>query len=257
MSDQVRPLELREVRPGHASLLRHAGADLDLTWARGVPRVALRSGAVWVRATDDGPGLVVTIGASHVHVRDGAAVVEVRARDALVVVASGRVGVSGSWPLARPVPAGHGVTATHDGTVRTPRPLPAAELAANPMLVENLLRDGLASGAAGVLAGGPRHAVPRPAVDGSPPPVLDLTDDSLRSAGVVPREPVTGPDARPGLVLRAEGGVAVRTRPSALEEAVAAVGRPTTAIADGEGPASEALALAAALGPRRPDRPSR
>lgn len=247
MIDQARPGELTEVRPGPASLLRHAGADHDLTWARGVPRIVLRSGAVWVRATTDGPGLVVTCGASHVHVRDGAAVVEVRARDALVVVATGRVGVSGSWPLARPVPAGHGVTATHDGTVRTPRPLPAAEMAANPMLVENLLRDGLASGVPGVLAAARPEPTPHPPVDGAPP-VLDLTDGAL--ASVAPHDPVVGPDARPGLVLRAEGGVAVRTRPSALEEAVASVAR--GASADSAVAASpDQLALAAALGPRR------
>lgn len=215
---------LTELRPGHASLLRHDAAEFQLMWARDVPRVDLHRGAVWLRATDAGPGIVVSCGESHIHLRSGAAVVERRELDALVVVASGRVSVTGTWPLPKVIEAGQGVAVTIAGEVREPRTIPALELAANPMVIENLVRDGLVSGSVGTLESDPIDTVvvtERPRVDGTPPPVLDLTDGAAAAdrAADRPTPIVTGPDPRPDLVIRG-GVVSVRATPSPLERAV-------------------------------------
>ncbi|NLV54034.1 MAG: hypothetical protein GXY13_00325 [Acidimicrobiales bacterium] len=264
------PTSLTEIRPGHASLIRHEDADFELLWCRDVPRVALRRGAIWVRATEDGPGIVVSCGESHVHLRSGAAAIEHREHDALVVVASGRASVTGTWPLPKVVHAGHGVVVSCSGTVRSPRPVAVEELSANPMLVENLVRDSLVSGRVATLTTEPIDTgrdASRPRVDGTPPPVVNVTDRALgvragrRTDGRdTPVPIVAGPDPRPELVLRG-GMVSVRATPSPLERAVATVrgrdaGRSRAADADPGGRDEQQEALARMLAPRRSVRPA-
>lgn len=187
-----------ELRPAAGVLLRHRGADLVVHPSpRGGPRVELRQGALWIRAVEEGPGVTVTHGASSIQLRAGAVVVEVHDVEALLLVAAGSAAVKGTAPLPRSVAAGQAVALTLDGTTSEPDSLAPHELAADQMVVENLVRDVLAS----------RRPVPHPPL----PATAELVGATERLR------------ARPELVLRSDV-LSVRSEPSALETALANVG---------------------------------
>lgn len=186
--------ELVEERPVPGALVRHRGARMEQHGVeRSAPRLEVHAGAVWIRATDAGPGILASHGATTVQVREGAAVLEVSDFEALLVVVSGRAAVKGAAALPRSVTGGNAVVLNLDGGFGTPEPLTADELRADWFVVENLARDVLAEVGAAPPEAPPAPTPPRPApvrsltapagarVDGSPPAVAE--------APVVPVEP--------------------------------------------------------------------
>lgn len=166
--------ELVEERPVPGALVRHRGARMEHHGVeRSAPRLEVHAGAVWIRATEAGPGILATHGATTVQVREGAAVLEVSDFEALLVVVSGRAAVKGAAALPRSVTAGHAVTLNLDGGFGTPEPLTPEELHADRFVVENLARDVLveaeASPEPGEVAPPPLTAPAGARVDGTPP----------------------------------------------------------------------------------------
>lgn len=218
--DNTERNEMIVQRPAPGTLVRHSGAVEVGPAARGPATVEVRDGAAWLRATADGPGLVLTHGASTVQLQEGAAVVEVHDFEALVVVIAGRVAVKGTTALARSVSAGHAVSISLDGAFGDAEAVAPGELATDRMIVENLARDLLGPGGSGDLGveGGDRDIAPslRGAVDGPPPAAPGSESSALESAlagvgvagsppdGTSPPEPDAGPvpEAQP-----ARGGV--------------------------------------------------
>ncbi len=197
--------ELVEERPVAGALVRHRGARMEQHGVeRSAPRLEIHAGAVWIRATEAGPGVLATHGAATVQVREGAAVLEVSDFEALLVVVSGRVAVKGAAALPRSVTAGHAVTLNLDGGFGTPEPLTAEELHADRFVVENLARDVLVEAEAAPLDSAPEpEAAPPPAplaapvgarVDGTPPeapaPESMPLDPDLGSEAPAEDEPV-------------------------------------------------------------------
>lgn len=131
--------------------MRHRRVDVDVEIrgdARSATTVELRRGAVWLRAVDDGLGVVFVHGATTVELRGGAAVVEVHDSDAVLVVVAGRAAIEGAPDLPRTVSAGQAVTLALDGSFEQLKTMTAAQLAGDRMVVENLARDALGSGGA-------------------------------------------------------------------------------------------------------------
>lgn len=158
--------ELVEERPVPGALVRHRGARLEHHGVeRSASRLEVHAGAVWIRATEAGPGILATHGATTVQVREGAAVLEVNDFEALLVVVSGRAAVKGAAALPRSVTAGHAVTLNLDGGFSTPEPLSPEELHADRFVVENLARDVLTEAEAVA-------PEPEPAGEPAPPPLL-------------------------------------------------------------------------------------
>jgi len=194
--------ELVEERPVPGALVRHRGARLERHGVdRSAPRIEVQHGALWIRATDAGPGVLASHGATTVQVRDGAAVLEVSDFEALLVVVAGRAAVKGAAALPRSVTAGQAVTLTLDGGFGHPEALSADELAADRFVAENLARDALASVAPAPPAEGssPAGPAPVPATTTAPEPapapdVPEPTDTGPTDTGPTDTEPRTPPN---------------------------------------------------------------
>lgn len=212
-----------EQRPALGVLLRHRGAEIEVRPAgRDAPRVEIRRGAAWLRATDEGPGVWFTHGAATLEIRSGAAVVEVLDFEALVVVVAGRAAVKGTAALPRSVVAGQAVTLTLDGSFTDPDTLVARELSADRMIVENLALDSMASAIPTVPAAmGPVADEPEP--PGSPAePATEATPGPAVPMGPAPAAPGVPATDRAAWPWPASPGP--RTGPSSLETALAGVG---------------------------------
>ncbi|HXH59601.1 hypothetical protein [Iamia sp.] len=215
-----------EQRPAPGVLLRHRGAEVEVHPAgRDAPRVEIRRGAAWLRATDEGPGVWFTHGATTLQIRSGAAVVEVLDFEALVVVVAGRAAVKGTAALPRSVIAGQAVTLTLDGTFTAPETLAAGELAADRMVVENLALDSMGSATPTV----PAPVDPDHDPEDEPP---ETAPELAAEAPPTPAVPVDGPAPAPPAVPAPERTAwpasspshSTENGPSALDAARAGVG---------------------------------
>ncbi len=147
--------DLVVARPAPGTVVRHRGAEIGVrSEPDGPATIEVKRGAVWLRAVADGPGLVLSHGATTMVLRDGAAVVEVHDAEALLVVVAGRAEIDGSPAVPGSVGAGQAATLTADGGCSAPEVLAASELAADRMIVENLALDAT-DGLGSPLPGGP------------------------------------------------------------------------------------------------------
>lgn len=192
-TDDTQPGDLVEERPAPGVLLRHGDAAISVyPLPSGPVAVGVQRGAVWLRCRPGCSGIVVTHGATTVEMGVGAAVVEARELDALLVVVAGQVAVRGAADEAREVPAGHAVALRLDGTLAEPGEVTPHQLAAQRMIGVNLALD--ARGSALPTSGrtGPPpapHPTPAPAEPGvvtSPPGHVAPPDSAAPPDHVAP-----------------------------------------------------------------------